>query len=62
MTQQINLSIVCDQYRALLYYEGIVELSLCSGTQTDPQNLALLYYKSGQPIEDSAGQQALSRR
>ena len=62
MTQQINLVGVCEQYRSLRYYEGIVELALCTASQRDPQNLALHFYKSGQPLGDTSGQQALSDR
>ena len=53
---------MCEQYRSLRYYEGIVELALCAASQRDPQNLAIHFYKSGQPLGDTSGQQALSER
>lgn len=62
MTSQICLSVVCEQYKTLHYYEGIVELSLSAATHVDPRNLGLHFYKTGQPLGDTHGQQALSDR
>lgn len=62
VTHQIALPSVCDKYRALRYYEGVVELSLCAAGHKDPQRLGLHFYKSGQPPEDLAGQKAFLER
>ena len=62
VTKQISVPLVCDQYKSLNYYEGIVELALCTAAQKDPQNLALQFYKAGQPREDAVGQKALLDR
>ena len=62
VTQQITLTLVCEQYKSLRYYEGIVELAMCAAAHSDPQNLALHFYRAGQPMEDTAGQKALTER
>ena len=62
MTHQISLPSVCDKYRVLRYYEGVVDLSLCAASHKDPQWLGLHYYQSGQPPEDLAGQRAFMER
>ena len=62
MTGDISLLAVSEQYRVLRYYEGVVELALCTSNQVDPQNMAILFYKSGQSPEDALGQEALHKR
>ena len=62
MTDQISLSGVSEHYRALRYYEGIVELALCTASNADPQNIGLHYYNSGHTSDDAIGQEVLSRR
>ena len=62
MTDQISLPGVSEQYRALRYYEGIVELALCTASHVDPQNIGLHHYNSGHAPEDAIGQEMLSRR
>ena len=62
VTQQISLPVICDQYKSLRYYEGVVELALCTATHRDTQNMALQFYRSGQPMEDTMGQKALADR
>jgi nuclear pore complex protein Nup155 len=62
VTEKINLQTVFEQYKTLHFYEGIIELTLCSAHREDPQNLALHFYKIGQPLTDCRGQEALSKR
>ncbi len=62
MTHQINLQSVCEEYRSVRYYEGIVELSLSAAAQLDHQGLGLHFYKTGQPQDDLGGQKAFMER
>ena len=62
MTHQLPLSAIVEQYSELHYTEGVVELALCSARHKDPQNLALHFYKSGQPQDDIMGQRAFVER
>lgn len=62
MTSDLNLKAVCERYQSLQYLEGVVELSLSAAKKNDPQNLALHYYKSGQPTDDSMGHKAFYDR
>ena len=62
MSLQLDLRGVCSRYQFLQYLEGVVELSLSTAKQHDPQNLGLHFYKSGQPGDDSAGKRAFIDR
>lgn len=43
-------------------YTGVVEICLAAAAKRDPQNLALHYYKNGEPMEDHQGMQAFITR
>jgi nuclear pore complex protein Nup155 len=62
VSHRIDLSGVCTQYGNVGFHVGVVDLSLCTAEQRDPQGLALHHYKSRQPAEDIAGQSALAER
>ncbi|KAL4683872.1 hypothetical protein H8959_021566, partial [Pygathrix nigripes] len=58
ISNQVDLSNVCAQYRQVRFYEGVVELSLTAAEKKDPQGLGLHFYKHGEPEEDIVGLQA----
>lgn len=59
---RINLPSVCELCRDLKFYSGIVELALCAAGVKDRKNLAIHFYKSGQPQQDVNGQAAYIER
>uniref|UniRef100_A0A452GM48 Nuclear pore complex protein Nup155 n=1 Tax=Gopherus agassizii TaxID=38772 RepID=A0A452GM48_9SAUR len=62
ISNQVDLSNVCAQYRQVRFYEGVVELSLTAAEKKDPQGLGLHFYKNGEPDEDIVGLQAFQER
>ncbi|XP_023568499.1 nuclear pore complex protein Nup155 [Octodon degus] len=62
ISNQVDLSSVCAQYRQVRFYEGVVELSLTAAEKKDPQGLGLHFYKHGEPEEDIVGLQAFHER
>nr|KAF6441700.1 nucleoporin 155 [Rousettus aegyptiacus] len=62
ISNQVDLSNVCAQYRQVRFYEGVVELSLTAAEKKDPQGLGLHFYKHGEPEEDMVGLQAFQER
>uniref|UniRef100_UPI00358E3E7A nuclear pore complex protein Nup155-like isoform X2 n=1 Tax=Myxine glutinosa TaxID=7769 RepID=UPI00358E3E7A len=62
IAHQIDLPLVCSQYRQVRFYEGVVELSLAAARRLDPQGLALHHYRQEQSSMDTHGQQALAAR
>ncbi|XP_006813173.1 nuclear pore complex protein Nup155 [Saccoglossus kowalevskii] len=62
VSHQLNLTAIFSEYQAAGFYDGIVELSLTAAHRRDPQGLALHYYKSGKPPEDTQGMQAFVTR
>uniref|UniRef100_A0A2I3HXB7 Nucleoporin 155 n=1 Tax=Nomascus leucogenys TaxID=61853 RepID=A0A2I3HXB7_NOMLE len=62
ISNQVDLSNVCVQYRQVRFYEGVVELSLTAAEKKDPQGLGLHFYKHGEPEEDIVGLQAFQER
>jgi nuclear pore complex protein Nup155 len=53
---------VCNQFAMVHFYEGIVDLCLTLSSKRDPQQLALHYYRSGEPNEDIQGMTAYMAR
>ncbi|XP_053557191.1 nuclear pore complex protein Nup155 [Bombina bombina] len=62
ISQQVDLSNVCAQYRQVRFYEGVVELCLTAAEKKDPQGLGLHFHKNGEPEEDAVGLQAFQQR
>ncbi|NXK61143.1 NU155 protein, partial [Sylvietta virens] len=62
ISNQVDLTNVCAQYRQVRFYEGVVELSLTAAEKKDPQGLGLHFYKNGEPEEDVVGLQAFQER
>ncbi|XP_065729471.1 nuclear pore complex protein Nup155 isoform X2 [Phocoena phocoena] len=62
ISNQVDLSSVCVQYRQVRFYEGVVELSLTAAEKKDPQGLGLHFYKHGEPEDDIVGLQAFQER
>ncbi|KAF6357331.1 nucleoporin 155 [Rhinolophus ferrumequinum] len=62
ISNQVDLSNVCAQYRQVRFYEGVVELSLTAAEKKDPQGLGLHFYKHGEPEEDIVGLQSFQDR
>ncbi|KAG8259975.1 hypothetical protein J6590_107417, partial [Homalodisca vitripennis] len=59
---QINLSGICRQLVACHYYNGVVELVLECAAKCDPKDIALHYYTTTQPGDDTLGYQAYAQR
>ncbi|XP_043230116.1 nuclear pore complex protein Nup155-like [Amphibalanus amphitrite] len=59
---QLQLAAVCQQFQAAHDYEGVVELVLAAAEKRDPQEVALHYYRNGEPAEDLQGRQAFRER
>uniref|UniRef100_A0A8C6MDC4 Nucleoporin 155 n=1 Tax=Nothobranchius furzeri TaxID=105023 RepID=A0A8C6MDC4_NOTFU len=62
ISQNIDLPLVCSQYRQVRFYEGVLELCLTAADKKDPQRLGPHFYKNGEPEEDKTGQQAFQER
>ncbi|KAG1694110.1 Nuclear pore complex protein Nup155 [Nymphon striatum] len=62
ITPQLNLRMVAEQFQSVHFYSGIVDLCLTAALNRDPQNLAVHYYKNGEPVEDQQGMQACFMR
>uniref|UniRef100_S4RQG5 Nucleoporin 155 n=1 Tax=Petromyzon marinus TaxID=7757 RepID=S4RQG5_PETMA len=62
ISHQVDLPLVCSQYRHVRFYEGVLELSLGAAERLDPQGLGLHFYKNGEPSEDAQGRQAYMER
>ncbi|CAC5400979.1 NUP155 [Mytilus coruscus] len=58
VTQPLQLPGVCNSFATVHFFEGIVDLCLTLSTKRDPQQLALHYYRSGEPQEDLQGMTA----
>ena len=59
---RINLMAVCELFQSVQWYEAVVDICLLTAHNRDPQNLALHYYRNGEPIEDQMGFTALHHR
>ncbi|XP_062607131.1 nuclear pore complex protein Nup155-like [Saccostrea cucullata] len=62
VSQPLQLPVVCTQFALVHYYTGIVDLCLTLAKKRDPQNLALHFYRSGEPQEDIQGMTAYMTR
>uniref|UniRef100_A0A3B4XD68 Nuclear pore complex protein Nup155 n=1 Tax=Seriola lalandi dorsalis TaxID=1841481 RepID=A0A3B4XD68_SERLL len=62
ISQHTDLPLVCNQYRQVRFYEGVLELCLTAADKKDPQRLGPHFYKNGEPEEDRVGQQAFQER
>lgn len=62
ISHQVDLPLVCSQYRHVRFYEGVLELSLAAAERLDPQGLGLHFYKNGEPSEDAQGRHAYMER
>lgn len=62
VSQPLQLPVVCNQFALVHFYTGIVDLCLTLAKKRDPQNLALHYYRSGEPQEDIQGMTAFMTR
>ncbi|XP_076083087.1 nuclear pore complex protein Nup155-like isoform X1 [Mytilus galloprovincialis] len=58
VTQPLQLPGVCNSFALVHFFEGIVDLCLTLSAKRDPQQLALHYYRSGEPQEDLQGMTA----
>ncbi|XP_001605127.2 nuclear pore complex protein Nup155 isoform X2 [Nasonia vitripennis] len=59
---RLNIGAVCQQFVACHFYQGVLELCLTCAEKIDPNNAALHYYKSNEPIEDQEGNFAYLKR
>ncbi|RZF37133.1 hypothetical protein LSTR_LSTR015323 [Laodelphax striatellus] len=59
---RINLKDLCSRFVAFRFYEAILELCLVYASKADPKNLALNFYKAGQPSDDQVGSKAFKER
>ena len=59
---RLNLDVLASHLAAVHCYTGVVEVCLAAAAKRDPQNLALHFYKNGEPMEDQQGLQAFIAR
>ncbi|RLJ22835.1 hypothetical protein DJ030_00130 [bacterium endosymbiont of Escarpia laminata] len=59
---ELDLPTVCNQFAAVGFYSGIVELTLTASKKRDLQCWGLHFYKNGEPPSDSQGLIAYSNR
>ncbi|KAI0209905.1 hypothetical protein LSAT2_005340 [Lamellibrachia satsuma] len=59
---ELDLPTVCNQFAAVGFYSGIVDLTLTASKKRDPQCWGLHFYKNGEPPSDSQGMIAYSNR
>lgn len=59
---QINLSGICRQLVECQFYCGVVELVLECAAKLDPKDIALHYYSTNQPGDDTIGYQVYNQR
>lgn len=52
---KLNLEVLTTHLVAVHAYIGVVEVCLSAASKRDPQNLALHFYKNGEPNEDTQG-------
>ncbi|KAF7639309.1 Nucleoporin_N domain-containing protein [Meloidogyne graminicola] len=60
--QKLNLIQTCDLLLQVLYFDGIVDLSLMRARREDPNDLALIVYKKHLTPNDLAVQEAMEKR
>ena len=53
---------IWDCFFLARFYDGVVDLCLSAAAKRDPQNLALHYYKNGEPPEDVQGKTVFMAR
>lgn len=58
----ISLPGVCRHLVSCHYYQGVVELVLECAAKYDPRDMALHYFSTNQPIDDTLGRQAYCQR
>ena len=58
---RLNLDVLASHLAAVHCYTGVVEVCLAAACRRDPQNLALHFYKNGEPMEDQQGLQVTRR-
>lgn len=62
VTPNIDLQQICQELSAVRHYEGILDLCLTTAHKRDPQNIALYYYKNGEPSDDTGGYNMFTAR
>ncbi|XP_077397334.1 nuclear pore complex protein Nup155-like isoform X2 [Festucalex cinctus] len=62
ISQDMDLPLVCSQYRQERFYEGVLELCLTEADKRDPQKLGPLFYIRGKRQADQEGEQAYQKR
>ncbi|XP_071953322.1 nuclear pore complex protein Nup155-like [Antedon mediterranea] len=62
ISHALNLVSICADFHKAHFYNGVIDLCLAAATKRDPQNLALHYYKNGQPAELKKGMDAFVKR
>uniref|UniRef100_A0A914LFQ5 Nucleoporin Nup133/Nup155-like C-terminal domain-containing protein n=1 Tax=Meloidogyne incognita TaxID=6306 RepID=A0A914LFQ5_MELIC len=60
--QKLNLVQTCDLLLQVLYFDGIVDLSLMRARRDDPNDLALIVYKKHLTSTDVTVQEAMEKR
>eukprot|EP00795_Rhopilema_esculentum_P004293 gene4293-20493_t len=58
----LDLTWICEQLQSVRHFDGIIELALYAAVKRDPQNVALHYYKAGEPRDDTQGKEAFILR
>lgn len=58
----LPLSMICHQFKAANFHQGVIELCATCADKIDPNGAALHYYKSNEPLEDQEGYVAFTGR
>lgn len=58
----LPLASICQQFTVANFHQGVIELCATCAAKIDPNNTALHFYKSNEPIEDQEGYCAYAAR
>lgn len=58
----LQLPAVCNLLRSCGHPAGVVDLCLGTASRLDPQDVALHFYRRGEPVEDERGRRAFAAR
>ncbi|KAJ1526290.1 hypothetical protein ONE63_009443 [Megalurothrips usitatus] len=62
VSPNLNLAAACSKFYSAQWYEGVLQLCVAFATKLDPKDVAVHYYRNGEPNEDTEGCQAFMAR
>ncbi|EDV22293.1 uncharacterized protein TRIADDRAFT_29198 [Trichoplax adhaerens] len=62
VTKHVDVAQVCQQYKNVFFFEGVIELALTAAEAEDVKEYALNFYKNGDPPNDNIGREAFTKR